>query len=128
MGRYDLRAQRVLANANLALETKRISTPPVWHQVVQDIPPPPRLNRPVKHRSRYGYNKFKPERIAYPEDELRSEFFSDHPWELARPRVVLEDSGNDHKDYNWSELEQDGKRIDGERYGTSTPLHSKFAY
>jgi small subunit ribosomal protein S23 len=116
MGRYDLRAQRVLASANLALETKRISTPPVWHQVVQDIPPPPRLTRPVKsHSSRH--QKFKPVRITYPEDALRQEFFSDHPWELARPKVVLEDSGNDHKGYDWGELEQEGKRVDGERYG-----------
>jgi small subunit ribosomal protein S23 len=113
MGRYDLRAQRVLANANLALEAKRISTPPVWHHVIQDVPPPPRLTRPVKRQKRY--NKYKPVHITYPEDKLRTEFFSDHPWELARPRVVLEDSGNDHKAYDWSELEQDGKRLDGER-------------
>jgi small subunit ribosomal protein S23 len=49
---------------------------------------------------------------------MRKEFFSDHPWELARPRVVLEDSGNDHSRYDWSALEQDGKRVDGERYVT----------
>jgi small subunit ribosomal protein S23 len=115
MGRYDFRAQRVLANANLALETKRISTPPVWHQIVQDVPPPPRLTRPVKQHFA-SRNKFRPQQIKYPEDQLRQEFFSDHPWELARPRVVLEDSGNDHREYDWSGLEQDGKRVDGERY------------
>jgi small subunit ribosomal protein S23 len=114
MGRYDLRAQRVLASANLALETKRISTPPVWHQIVQDVPPPPRLVRPVKNHSRN--HKFKPVQITYPEDSLRKDFFSDHPWELARPRVVLEDSGNDHKAYDWGELEQEGKKVDGESY------------
>ena len=119
MGRYDLRAQRVLATANLALETKRISSPPVWHQILQDIPPPPRLTRPVRsHRQK---SKFKPERISYPEDTLRQEFFSDHPWELARPRVVLEDGGDDHAGYDWSGLEQEGKRVDGESWVPRLP-------
>lgn len=113
MGRYDLRAQRVLAKATLAVEAKRIPTAPVWHQVVQDVPPPPRLNRPVlQRRSR---RKYRPQQIVYPEDELRTEFFSDHPWELARPKVLVESSGNDHRDFDWSHLEQEGKRIDGER-------------
>ncbi|KIV99288.1 uncharacterized protein PV09_09056 [Verruconis gallopava] len=112
MGRYDFRAQRILSTANIALETKRISMPPVWHDVVQNIPPPPRVTRPVKSQLTKGM--YKPQRIRYPEDALRQEFFSDHPWELARPRVVLEDSGDDHKSYNWSVLEQEGKRMDGE--------------
>jgi small subunit ribosomal protein S23 len=53
---------------------------------------------------------------VYPEDKLRSEFFGDHPWELARPRLVVEDSGNDAKGYDWSKIQQKGKQLDGERY------------
>jgi len=57
---------------------------------------------------------FRPAKITYPEDRLRSEFFGDHPWELARPKVVLEDSGNDAKSWDWSRIQQPGKRMDGE--------------
>jgi small subunit ribosomal protein S23 len=37
---------------------------------------------------------FQPVPIRYEEDELRKQFYSDHPWELARPRVVLETTGD----------------------------------
>lgn len=45
---------------------------------------------------------FQPVPIRYEEDELRKQFYSDHPWELARPRVVLETNGdNDQlRDYS----------------------------
>jgi small subunit ribosomal protein S23 len=63
---------------------------------------------------------FQPLPITYPEDKLRSEFFGDHPWELARPRLVVEDNGNDAKDYNWETIVQPGKQLDGERYDLPT--------
>lgn len=57
-----------------------------------------------------------PQEIVYPEDRLRARFFKDHPWELARPRVLVEDSGEDAKYYNWATgLRQPGKPVDGER-------------
>lgn len=58
---------------------------------------------------------FMPAELKYPEDQLRTEFFGDHPWELARPKIVLEQSGNDSKDWDWSQIEQPGKKLDGER-------------
>jgi small subunit ribosomal protein S23 len=60
---------------------------------------------------------FQPMPIVYPEDKLRSEFFGDHPWELARPRVVLENDGKDGEKWDWSRIVQLGKKLDGERYG-----------
>ena len=33
---------------------------------------------------------------------MRWEYFNDHPWELARPRVVLEDDGRDRERWDWS--------------------------
>lgn len=57
---------------------------------------------------------FQPAKISYPEDQLRAEFFGDHPWELARPRVILEDSGADAKTWDWSNIRQPGKKLDGE--------------
>ena len=41
-------------------------------------------------------------RLSYQEDRLRWEYFNDHPWELARPRVVLEDDGRDSQKWDWS--------------------------
>lgn len=57
---------------------------------------------------------FQPARITYQEDRLRAEFFGDHPWELARPKVIVEDSGNDAKSRDWSKIQQRGKILDGE--------------
>lgn len=59
---------------------------------------------------------FQPIKIKYEEDQLRKEFFRDHPWELARPRIILEKSGKDFENYDWSRIQQPGKRLDGERY------------
>ena len=59
---------------------------------------------------------FMPMKINYKEDQLRSEFFGDHPWELARPRVVLEDGGRDWETDDWSRIRQKGRGLSGERY------------
>lgn len=60
---------------------------------------------------------YKPQKIWYPEDSIREWFFKDHPWELARPRILVENTGNDGKEFNWSQLKQTNKQVDGERYG-----------
>lgn len=44
---------------------------------------------------------FQPVNIGYEEDKLRWEYFNDHPWELARPRVVLENDGRDAEKWDW---------------------------
>jgi small subunit ribosomal protein S23 len=59
---------------------------------------------------------FQPLPVRYEEDGLRSTFFGDHPWELARPKIIVEDSGNDSKHWNWRNIEQLNKALDGERY------------
>jgi small subunit ribosomal protein S23 len=69
-----------------------------------------------KSRTRKPSKMFRPQPIEYEEDRLRKEFYSDHPWELARPRVVLENDGKDGQRYDWSSIQQRGKPLDGERY------------
>jgi small subunit ribosomal protein S23 len=123
MGRYDFRPSRVLQTANQLLETNRISHQPPWYQAVAEVPPGETLVRPVHRFEARGRNRktkapsrmFRPMNITYPEDKLRREFFGDHPWELARPKTLLEDSGNDAKHWSWDKLEQTGKPLDGER-------------
>lgn len=119
MGRYDFTARQVAQTVKLMKETGRIRRLPVWHETLQTIPPSEILTRPI-HRAEAGRKKklsriFKPLPIHYPEDHLRVEFFGDHPWELARPKVVLENGGNDSKDWDWSKIQQPGKKLDGER-------------
>ena len=63
---------------------------------------------------------FQPRTIVYPEDRLRREFFGDHPWELARPRVVLENDGKDARPLAWDKIRQPGRPVDGERYRFET--------
>ncbi|PGH27496.1 hypothetical protein AJ80_00737 [Polytolypa hystricis UAMH7299] len=78
-------------------------------QVVIESEP---TRRPTK--SKKMSRMFQPVPIRYEEDQLRKEFFRDHPWELARPRVVLENDGKDYRRYDWSTLQQPGKNLDGE--------------
>lgn len=121
MGRYDFRALRVRQTAKALVDARRNAALPPWYDIVGNIPPGETLARPVQRSQRiWGKAKkpskmFQPVPITYPEDKLRSDFFGDHPWELARPRLVVEDSGNDAKYHKWSKITQPGKQLDGER-------------
>ncbi|KAK3304125.1 mitochondrial ribosomal protein S25, partial [Chaetomium strumarium] len=60
-------------------------------------------------------NLFRPTKIVHPEDQLRQEFYRDHPWELARPKLVLELDGQDARYRDWSKgLRQPGMALSGE--------------
>ncbi|OQN99007.1 hypothetical protein B0A48_14868 [Cryoendolithus antarcticus] len=108
MGRYNLSAQRVHKHASQLLEANRISAPPPWYDTIATFPPSAILVRPIFQRPtvRKGIKKpsklFSPVKLGYEEDRLRWEYFNDHPWELARPRVVLENDGRDHEKWDWS--------------------------
>lgn len=143
MGKYNFAALRIRQTALNQKACGKIPKLPEWVDVVSDIPPAQVLvrNQPHQHqlvrqrvRTIPGADKpqvvfefqekrikpmkasrlFKPVEIKYEEDQLRREFFRDHPWELARPRVVLETTGKDFVKYDWSRLQQPGKRLDGE--------------
>ncbi|KAL5082868.1 hypothetical protein Trisim1_002751 [Trichoderma cf. simile WF8] len=98
-----------------------VPTPP-WFAVMNSVPPSEALVRTVTPRHRMPNPKaskpkklFRPQSIAYPEDALRTSFYKDHPWELARPRVVLELDGKDYQHCDWSKgLKQKGIPLSGE--------------
>jgi small subunit ribosomal protein S23 len=128
MGRYDLRPLRVHQAATQLLQTGRIRTPPSWYDVVAAIPPTQVLVRtlPVEQYDRKPSaskakatkkpsKMFRPQKISHKEDSLRRQFFGDHPWELARPRIVLENDGKDSQRWDWSRISQPSRRLDGER-------------
>jgi len=126
MGRYDLRPAQVLHKATMLLETKMLGAKPPWFDAMARIPPGEKLVRPA-HRfgprgsrgravsGKKASRMFQPLPISFPEDRLRNEFYGDHPWELARPKVVVENTGYDSRDWEWSKIEQAGKNLDGER-------------
>ncbi|KAI1461214.1 mitochondrial ribosomal protein [Annulohypoxylon moriforme] len=95
---------------------------PVWYKVVESIPPSeilirtlPPQHQPPNPKIRKPSRKFQPQQITYEEDGLRKTFFKDHPWELARPRMVIEMDGKDARRYDWSKgLIQPGMPLCGE--------------
>ena len=125
MGRYDFRPLRVHQAARQLLAAERIARTPAWYNVVCSIPPAQTLVRtqPVQQQERKTRSKtkkpsklYRPQQITYEEDALRKEFYKDHPWELARPRVVLENDGRDAQSDDWSHMSQSNKPLCGERY------------
>jgi len=126
----QFRAARLYETAmrNVATPPARrlMEVPPVWLKVLEDIPPSEILTRsvPVRHQPANlklvkPKHTYRPQRITYEEDELRQTFYQDHPWELARPRVVLETDGKDARRLDWSRGPlQPGVQLTGEWYGS----------
>ncbi|CEL02662.1 Putative 37S ribosomal protein S25, mitochondrial [Aspergillus calidoustus] len=143
MGKYNFAALRVRQTALQSYAAKKIRQPPMWTDIVRDIPPAQILVRsqPQQHqlvrqrlktvpgeskprtvfevqekrlKPKKASRMFLPVEIKYEEDQLRKEFFKDHPWELARPRILVEKTGKDFIHYDWSRMQQPGKRLDGE--------------
>lgn len=125
MGRL-FRAARLGKAARDSLNSRTVNrvteVAPPWLEVLETIPPTEILVRtiPVQHQTpakplRKPRNTYRPQHIVYEEDELRTTFFKDHPWELARPRVMLETDGKDYQRVDWSKgLRQIGLPVTGE--------------
>jgi small subunit ribosomal protein S23 len=113
----------VTKELNQQLLTPHGFVEPPWYKVVGRIPPsetivrtiPPKHHNPKKTKSHKPKNLYRPQEITYPEDSLRQTFYRDHPWELARPRVVLELDGKDAQRCDWSKgVQQPGIALSGE--------------
>jgi small subunit ribosomal protein S23 len=122
----NLKPSRVYQTATKLIESQSIRQPPPWYKTIGSIPPSEILTRtlPAQHResrpntrTRKPSKMFKPQLLEYEEDQLRKEFYGDHPWELARPRIILEDDGKDGQRCDWSRIQQPGRSLNGERYG-----------
>ncbi|KAI0116440.1 mitochondrial ribosomal protein [Nemania sp. FL0031] len=95
---------------------------PIWYDVIQSIPPSETLTRPFPPQHKIPNPKvrrpsrlYQPQQLVYEEDALRRQFYKDHPWELARPRVIVELDGRDAERYDWSKgLHQPGLPLSGE--------------
>lgn len=122
----NFRASRVYQTvtqemANHVMPQYAIQEPP-WYKVLNKIPPSEILTRPIPVRhhnvdknARRARGIFKPQKIVHEEDALRQAFYKDHPWELARPRIILEVDGKDSQRCDWSKgLRQPGLPLSGE--------------
>lgn len=135
MGGKQIRPARVYKTVMTELQNEiipgRTVARPPWFDIMHQVPPSESLVRmpPVKHaalpaqsssgkyaKPRKLRNMYRPKRIFYPEDTLRNSFYKDHPWELARPRVLVETDGKDYQRCDWSKgLRQPGIQLSGER-------------
>ncbi|KAK2002542.1 37S ribosomal protein Rsm25 [Colletotrichum falcatum] len=125
MGR-QIRPARIYQAVSQELTTRVLPGYPVqeppWFQVMRDIPPSEILTRPVTFQKRDNHvklrkpsNIYEPKKIKHEEDDLRTAFYRDHPWELARPRIILETDGKDARRFNWSKgMRQPGQPLTGE--------------
>ncbi|KAF4119517.1 small subunit ribosomal protein S23 [Geosmithia morbida] len=108
---------------NHLFNNRKVATPP-WYEILSSCPPAETLVRtvPVRHhqaapkkKAAKPRNLYRPQPISYPEDKLRRVFYKDHPWELARPRVLVESDGKDYQFIDWSRgLRQPGIPLSGE--------------
>lgn len=57
---------------------------------------------------------YRPIKLKFLEDELRNLFYQQHPWELADPKLLIENTGNDAAKQDWSSIIQINKKLDGE--------------
>jgi len=126
MGRH-IRPAKVYQTAQKNLATRILfnhrKVPPPWLKAVESIPPTETLTRTyaVQHtvpnpRAKRPSRLYRPTPIVYPEDQLRKDFYKDHPWELARPRIIMEMDGMDGRYRDWSKgLRQPDMPLSGER-------------
>ena len=106
---------------------------PAWYQAVLEHPPIPLPPRQPAIRSTYDLPsqadrfqrlskplKAKTQPIVYPEDEIRRQFFRDHPFEAFREKTLVE-SGTIEDEHPvrglaWTRLSQRGRNPSPEEY------------
>jgi small subunit ribosomal protein S23 len=119
-----------------------IKTPPVWYEAVLEHPPLPLPPREPPSRTSYDSSSCpssslgstatatpkkaqaqgtsRPLPITYVEDEIRRQFFRDHPFEAFRPRTLTEAGAieNEHpiSGLKWTRLNQRGRNPSPEEY------------
>lgn len=55
---------------------------------------------------------YKAPKLQFVEDQLREVFYKQHPWELSRPKVLVENGAEE--EFDWSHIQQLEKPLDGE--------------
>lgn len=116
---YKAPPAEVTKHVSRLLKGKLLKKPPTWFAAVKAVPPGPSIirsqnpevnitaqstaeqqftqaNRPAVHSTiRHKQKNLKtrapkPRPIVYPDDRLRRQFYKDHPFELQRPKLLVE--------------------------------------
>lgn len=141
--KIQTQAAKVLERTSHYLKAGVVRDTPAWYNVVLAVPPAVDLTRkptllltnqeadPASKlglKSASGYKtRFtnaelrqknstltKIPKLAFLEDELRDVFYHQHPWEFARPKVLVENLGNDNAKCDWLHMLQLHRPLDGE--------------
>ena len=138
-------ASQVHKQASRLTRAGFLKTPPVWYEAVLEHPPLPLPPREPPSRTSYdsstktkNQNKSKkktlgplrPLPITYVEDDIRRQFFRDHPFEAFRPRTLTETGAveNEHpiSGLKWTRLNQRGRNPSPEEY-VEKLIHSSLS-
>lgn len=109
--------------ASRLLRAKYLTQEPVWFRAVLDNPPLPLPPKAPPPRTTYDQKPGSPQNIDlraprplpiyYIEDEIRRQFFRDHPFEAFRPTTLIEGEQiaplHEVKGKAWSRLRQRGR-------------------
>ncbi|KAH9081568.1 mitochondrial ribosomal protein S25-domain-containing protein [Lactarius deliciosus] len=119
-------ASQVHKQSSRLVRAGLIRTPPVWYQAVLEHPPLPLPPREPPSRTSYDSAPPKqrafvskktpgprPLAISYIEDDIRRQFFRDHPFESFRPRSLTEAGAIEDEHpiggLQWTRLSQRGR-------------------
>ncbi|KAI0961934.1 hypothetical protein AcV7_010348 [Taiwanofungus camphoratus] len=138
-------ASQVHKQASRLLRQNYLKTEPAWYQAVLEHPPLPLPPKAPPARSKYdlpteknsqrpasGRSPIKPRPLPvhYVEDEIRRQFFSDHPFEAFRPTSLNEGAAvqDEHpiRGKEWTRLRQRGRNPTAEdavRYAANLHLN-----
>ena len=146
-------ASQVHKQASRLTRAGFIKTPPVWYEAVLEHPPLPLPPREPPSRTSYDTSSSsssrtsnqkafaptatatkktqqgsRPLSITYVEDDIRRQFFRDHPFEAFRPRTLTEAGAVEHEHpisgLKWTRLNQRGRNPSPEEY---VRPHSPFS-
>lgn len=142
--KIQTKASTVLERTSRYLRAGVIRETPVWYNVVGANPPNTDLSRKPKvfqakaqiadpaeslltkkgdfYKTRTSKSDIKQKnnsigripKLEFLEDQLRDVFYHQHPWEFARPKTLIENTGNDNAKCDWSHMLQFTKPLDGE--------------
>ncbi|RPD82319.1 hypothetical protein L226DRAFT_556191 [Lentinus tigrinus ALCF2SS1-7] len=135
-------ANKVHKQASRLLREGYIQREPAWYRAVLNHPPLPLPAREPPSRSHFdaplnapltrpaGSKKIQPLKIQYIEDEVRRQFFRDHPFEAFRQTTLVEgatvESEHPIRGAEWTRLRQRGRNPTAEdaiRYAVNLYEH-----
>lgn len=136
-------ASQVHKQVSRLMRMDYIKDEPIWYQAVLQYPPiplPPKSppvredrqaalqGRHLTPSSKLSPPKNKPATIAYLEDEVRRQFFRDHPFEAFRPISIVEggvvEEEHPIRGKDWVRLSQRNKNPFPEEYGHTSRVRS----